>query len=133
MKIILDTNVILSAFITQGLSSRVLDICIDNHMLYISDWIIDEVIGKLENKFKILNDEIKRVKIFLKKAFIQTHPQGEIPKICRDDDDNNILYLAEYTNADIIITGDKDLLILQNHKETDIMNPRTFMKKYHLT
>lgn len=132
MKVILDTNVILSAFITQGMSSRVLDICIDNHSLYISDWIVDEVIEKLRNKFKILHDEIQRVKIFLKRAFIQTHPQGDIPKICRDGDDNNILYLAEYINADVIITGDNDLLILQKHKQTEIINPRAFVEKYHL-
>ena len=36
MKIVLNTDVILSAFITQGLSSRVIDICIDKHQHFIS-------------------------------------------------------------------------------------------------
>ncbi len=43
MKIVFDTNVILSALMSQGLSSRVLDICIDKHQLFISHWIIDRI------------------------------------------------------------------------------------------
>jgi len=131
MKIILDTNVILSAFITQGLSSRVLEICNDKHQLFISSWIINELIGKLKSKFKIPQKEINRFKDFLLTAFRVIQPKGEIPKLCRDKDDNNILYLAQYIDADLIITGDKDLLDLKNFQNCKIINPRTFMEKYH--
>ena len=131
MKIVLDSNVILSAFITQGLSNRVLNICIDKHILFISKWIIDEVLDKLKNKFKIPLKEIKRISTFLESGFHIIEPEGEMPTICRDKDDNNILYLAQYIDADLIITGDKDLLELKIIKKSKIINPRTFMEKYH--
>jgi putative PIN family toxin of toxin-antitoxin system len=131
MKIVFDTNVLLSAFITQGLSTRVLDICIDYHQLFISEFIINEVVEKLEKKFKVNNTEIKKVKNFLINAFVNIKPESEKPSICRDRDDNNILHLADYINADIIITGDKDLLDLKVFNKIDIITPRQFMEKYY--
>jgi len=131
MKIVFDTNVILSALITQGLSSRVLDICIDYHQLYISTFIINEIIDKLENKFLIENIKIKRVKSFIDNSFIKITPTSEIPKICRDKDDNNILQLADFVKSDVIITGDKDLLEIFRFNKIDIITPRQFMEKYY--
>ena len=131
MKIVLDSNVILSAFITQGLSNRVLNICIDKHILFISKWIIDEVLDKLKNKFKIPLKEIKRISTFLESGFHIIEPEGEMPTICRDKDDNNILFLAQYIKADLIITGDKDLLELKSTNKCKIINPRIFMEKFH--
>jgi len=52
-------------------------------------------------------------------------------RVALDKDDNNILYLAQYIDADLIITGDKDLLELKIIKKSMIINPRTFMEKYH--
>ena len=131
MKIVFDTNVLLSAFITQGLSTRVLDICIDYHQLFISKFIMSEVIEKLEKKFKVKNKEIIKIKNFLNNAFSNIEPKSEKPLICRDKDDNNILHLADYINADIIITGDNDLLDLKEFNKIDIISPRQFMEKYY--
>jgi len=131
MKIVFDTNVLLSAFITQGLSTRVLDICIDYHQLFISEFIINEVVEKLEIRFKVKKNEIKNVKIFLTNAFLKIEPKSEKPAICRDKDDNNILQLADYINAHLIITGDKDLLVLKEFNKTVIVSPRQFMEKYY--
>ncbi len=131
MKIVLDTNVILSALITQGLSSRILDLCIDKHVLFISPWIIDEVLNKLDVKFNIPQKEIKKVNNFLLNAFHLIEPKGKIPTLCKDKDDNNILFLAQFTNSELIITGDKDLLELNNFNNCKIINPRTFMEQYH--
>ncbi len=131
MKIVFDTNVILSSLVTQGLSHRVLKICIDNHKLFISKWIINEVIEKLELKFTIKKSEIKRIKEFVLNAFETIEPKGEIPTVCRDKDDNNILHLAEYLNADVIITGDKDLLDLKKFNKTIIITPRIFMEEHY--
>jgi putative PIN family toxin of toxin-antitoxin system len=131
MKIVLDTNVILSALITQGLSSRVFDICIDKHHLYISNWIINEVASKLIAKFKIPNKEIDRVIDFLNNAFMVIDPFGEVPNLCKDKDDNNVLHLAKFIKAHLIITGDKELLKIKKIEGCKIINPRTFIEKYH--
>jgi len=130
MKIVFDTNVILSAFLTQGLSSRVLDICIDLHEINISPWIQKEVIEKLKTKFKISKGELKRVNNFLHSEFNIIKPSGEKPTICRDENDNNILHIANYLKVDLIITGDKDLLVLKEYSGIRIINPRQFMENY---
>ncbi len=132
MKVIFDTNVILSSFITHGLSARVLDICIDHHKLYISAFIINEVTTKLKEKFKVNTKDINKSKEFLLNNFEVVNPRGTMPKICRDIDDNNILHLAEFIKADLIITGDKDLLVLKKYKKTLIITPRDYMEQYNI-
>ena len=131
MKIVFDTNVILSALITQGLSSRVLNICIDKHQLFISPWIINEVLLKLDVKMHVPKSEIERVSIFLDNIFNKINPEGDLPKLCRDKDDNNILLLAQNVKANIIITGDNDLLSLKEYLKTKIISPRQFIEKYY--
>ena len=64
-------------------------------------------------------------------AFIVVEPKSEKPSICRDKDDNNILHVADYINADIIITGDNDLLDLKKFNKIDIVRPRQFMDKHY--
>jgi len=131
MKIVFDTNVILSAILTQGLSSRVLDLCIDEHELFISSWIIDEVSDKLQNKFQFSDNDHKSVLAFLQNVFMFATPTGKIPDACSDKDDNNILHLAEYVQGDLIITGDKDLLSLKLYREIIIIKPRQFMERFY--
>lgn len=131
MKIVFDTNVILSALITQGLSSRVLNICIDKHQLFISPWIVNEVLVKLNVKIHVPKPEIERASLFLDAIFNIILPKGDLPAICRDKDDNNILLLAQNVNANIIITGDNDLLSLKAYLKTKIISPRQFIEKYY--
>jgi len=130
MIVVIDTNVILSALISSGLSARVFDICLDLHDIYISEHIVKEVLDKLETKFKVSQRDINSTKAFIKKAFIKATPEGELPDACRDPDDNNILHLARTIDADLIITGDKDLIVLKKFGNTAIINPRTFIEKY---
>lgn len=131
MKIVFDTNVILSAFITQGLSSRVMDICIDSHRIFISPGIITEVLEKLLTKFRVKVSELKRVKDFLLNVSHKIDPKGPIPTVREDKDDNNILHLSEFVDADLIITGDKDLLVLKKYSNAKIINLRMFMEEFY--
>lgn len=132
MRIILDTNVILSAFLTQGMSCRVLERCTEEHDLYISSWILKEVEEKLEKKFKIRQIDKNEALEFLKSAFWVIQPKGKLPNKSRDKDDNNLLLLADYVSAIALITGDKDLLTLKKYKKTAILPPRDFYQKYLL-
>lgn len=47
--------------------------------------------------------------------------------ICRDPDDDNILAAAVSGNAECIITGDKDLLVLERYESVDLLSPRDFL------
>ena len=47
----------------------------------------------------------------------------------RDEDDNRVLETAVIGNADYIVTGDKDLLVLGHFDEIPICNPADFIEK----
>lgn len=49
-----------------------------------------------------------------------------LPNVVRDRDDNEVLAAAELGGADVIITGDKDLLSLGSFAGIKIVSPRVF-------
>lgn len=129
MRIVFDTNVILSAFLTEGLSNRIFEHCIVHDKIFISDYIISALDRILIRKFKV---EIKDKNLFFKYIdtyFYKIKPRNKVPDICRDADDNNILQIAEFTDADYIITDDKDLLSLKRYGKTEIISPREYYTK----
>lgn len=126
MKIVLDTNVLISVFAFEGFSKEAFEHCFTYHQLHISEWIIEEFEEKMVDKLKVPGDKIEAAVNQIRKGFNVDKPTSKMPTICRDKDDNNILQLAESINADYIITGDHDLLTLINFKGTQIKSPRDF-------
>ena len=53
MKLVLDANVIIAAFATQGLCHALLELCIDQHEIMLSDEILREVARALQKKLKV--------------------------------------------------------------------------------
>ncbi len=51
---------------------------------------------------------------------------GSVVDVCRDTKDNFLLALAKDGNADFLITGDKDLLVLEKYENTQILTYREF-------
>lgn len=131
MKIVIDTNVLISSFLFKGFSADVLDYCKRSHKVYLSNWIVNEFIEKMEGKFKIPKERINYIIILINEFFTIIDPKCKLPELCRDKDDNNVLQLAEYINADYIITGDKDLIVLKEYKGTKIIAPRDFYISEH--
>ena len=126
MKIFFDTNVIISAFITHGHASELFSYCLANHRNYTSDFVIAELEKNL-TKFDYSEEEIKIVTGFLNINFSIISGYNKLEdRICRDEDDNNILAAACKSEVDCIITGDKDLLVLKKYNDISILSPRDF-------
>ena len=85
---------------------------------------------KLLGKFKLSEEQAERFIVLLQERTSVVHPFNELPDVCRDVDDNNVLQLADYIQADCIITGDKDLLVLKSFNKTQIFSPREFYDKF---
>ena len=130
MKIVFDTNVILSSFLTEGIAHRIFYHSLINHKIYFSDFITGELSKILIKKFNVKANDLAEFINFINTNLIKEKPDNKIPYICRDVKDNQILQLAEYVNADIIITGDKDLLVLRKHNKTIITSPRDFFNEH---
>lgn len=127
MKVFLDTNVIISAFITHGHATELMEYCLINHKIYTSDLIIKEVKKNLKTKFVYSDEGISEVINFIKSNFINVGKYKKLQEtISRDVDDDKVLAAAVFENVDCIVTGDKDLLIIKNYKNISILSPGDF-------
>jgi uncharacterized protein len=126
MRVVLDTNVIIAAFATEGLCHAVFEVCLDQHQIVLSNFIIKEVSEALKKKLKLPETAVHEIVLFLKdhSALIN---HGTLPKqISRDAKDDMILALIAEAHADYLVTGDEDLLILNSYANIPILSPRKF-------
>ena len=56
-----------------------------------------------------------------------TAPLPEIGPVCRDPNDDHVIATALALNADVIVTGDKDLLALSQYRSIRILTARAFL------
>lgn len=127
MKILLDTNVLISAFITHGgHSQEILMHAVHAHTLYTTDFILNEFQGKLKKKFRFSPEPVRRFVEFLDHFFQHGKTASLIPAVCRDPEDDQILADAVLNDVDLILTGDQDLLVLKNHRGIRILHPRDY-------
>ena len=126
MKIVFDTNVLIAAFIAQGVCYRLLEHCISHHNLITSEFILDELKEKLINKFEFSAERVGEVEVLLLSRSEVVKPDKLKSPICRDSDDDNILATALAGRCDCIITGDQDLLVLKDFDGIAILSPSDF-------
>jgi len=127
MKILLDTNILVAAFTAYGFCADVTSYCMTEHQIGSSEFILTELAEKLQKKFNFSKSESLEVSGFIRKiALIARYDENNLPKICRDVDDNHILAAAKVLEVDCIVTGDPDLLVLKDYAGIRILNPRNF-------
>lgn len=131
MKIVLDANVIIAAFAARGLCESIMEVCLSEHEIVLSDDLFDEILRNLRLKIKLPTNIVDNICELLREHANISIPEPLASDVCRDPDDIKILGLAVASNADYIVTGDKDLLILKNFQDTPILNPRSFSDILH--
>jgi putative PIN family toxin of toxin-antitoxin system len=126
VRIVLDTNVLVAAFISRGICSELLEHCVQTHELITSLFILNEYRGKMTTKFKFTLDDSNAAINLLRTKMLIVEPVQLDSRISRDEDDDNILATAIAGNCDCIITGDIDLLVLRNFNGIAIIKPADF-------
>jgi uncharacterized protein len=123
-RVLLDTNVLVSAIISRGKARELLNRAIvdKKFSIVISEAILKELRTVLQRpKFKTSKDEIDKIIL----AIIQTgeiiSPESDFKVINEDPDDNIILNAAYDGKVNMIITGDDHLLGLQSFKGIRIL------------
>ena len=71
IKVVLDTNVIIAAFVARGLSNSVFELCLDKFEVIISEYIIKEISKKLIDKIKIPKEKVNEIIDFLKERLAE--------------------------------------------------------------
>ena len=126
MRVVIDTNVYLSHFRFGGLPTRVCLFCLEEADVFISDFLVTETLRVLADKFALRSDQLNFVADTLAQATQFVTPTNPLPTLCRDHDDNHVLQLADFVKADYLITGDKDLLVLEPFGMCRILSPKAF-------
>ncbi len=125
LKIILDTNIYISTFcfdgkIREGFKKILKKVSNDEILILVSDELLKEIEDKFKNGRieKIMKEKYdSRLALeFLNNIYnitTITNPPASLKiNSCRDPEDNMILELAVFEEVDYIVTGDRDLLVL---------------------
>lgn len=131
MRILIDTNILLSGLYFHGLPKKLLsELDLEKFKICVNEEIIAEYKDKIDNKFsksKYKLDRDLREKIFgsFKSFEIVSNLQ-----ICRDPDDDKFINCAIDAKAIYIVSGDNDLLTIKNFAGIEIVTARDFYDKY---
>mgnify|MGYP006331921885 FL=1 len=128
MRVLLDTNVLIAAFIARGTCSEVLEHCVRNHTLVSSKPLLRELDEKLAGKFAFTRQETREVAALLRGKTEMVEPVSLDQPVCRDPDDDVVLATALAGACDCIVTGDKDLLVLERFRQIPILAPADFWR-----
>jgi len=131
VKIVIDTNVIISGIYFGGIPKKLLETVLNNtYQIIISENIIYEyfdVIHRMSKKrmspdaaaTQVLNKLISNAKII--------EPGDIKTPSCEDPDDIKFLQAAIVSNAEFLISGDKHLLDVGKYKGGIVLKPKEFL------
>ena len=128
MKILIDTNVIIAAFLGGGACFELIEDARHIHKLYYSDQILEELKKNLVLKFHFPESKTTEYLNFVSQNFIKCSKAKNVKALCRDKSDDQIIADALENGLDMLVTGDKDLLVLKI-KGIIICNPRDYWKR----
>ncbi|MDR3330355.1 MAG: putative toxin-antitoxin system toxin component, PIN family [Mycoplasmataceae bacterium] len=131
MKILLDTNILISTFALHSTSIKnLLDLCIEKgHKLFIDDYCMNELNDVLTKKFFDIQKNVSTINSIMdlpSVSFVFTDPSKKCSRNVRDAKDERVISSALANQMDVLLTGDKDLLTLKNAK-IPILNPASLM------
>jgi putative PIN family toxin of toxin-antitoxin system len=128
VKAVCDTNVLLAAFLTEGVCAKLLTRARKQQFNLITcPFILHEFERILTRKFSATKQEKENALALITEAAQDTVQPSETPTgACRDKDDDNVLACALEAGADYFVTGDKDLLHLKMFRGVRIITPRDF-------
>ena len=128
-KVVFDTNVYISAFITKGgKAEQAWRLALEGKVeVWTSVAILMEMAGKLREKFHWRDELIKAAIKHIANTAKVIKPSIKINMLA-DEPDNRILECAQGAGAEIIVTGDKHLLDLVSFKGIKISRIADFLK-----
>jgi putative PIN family toxin of toxin-antitoxin system len=128
LKIFLDTNVLVSSFITRGLCADIFRIILSEHHLILCDYVLDELEDVLRRKINLPEKQITSILQYLRTFEIISNHTPPIKIKLRYINDIPVISAAINSKSDIIVTGDKDFLEVSEKYGIKIINARTFFQ-----
>lgn len=131
MLAVIDTNVLLSALLRGRGARPILEALIARRFrLLISETLLEELASVLSRPewLKLIGaDDCRDFLTTIREAATMVRSKGRVT-VCRDPEDNAVLECALAGQADFIVTGDKDLLVLNPFRGIRILKPADFRR-----
>ena len=132
MRVVLDTNVLLSAFaFPDSKPDHVLQRVRRGEVeLFLSSFILAELERILRDKFRLTKRQTNERVTVIRRMATLVEPTERNALVVAKDDDNRILECAVAARADYLVTGDKEhLLPLRSIGATQIVTPAAFLEQ----
>lgn len=128
-RVVLDTNVLVSALITNGKPRRLLLKLRKDHTVVISRKITAELADVLaRDKFGVTEVQTEKFLLAILRKAKLVSPHSRFKVVPEDPDDNEILNVAYSGKADYVVTGDSHLLALKKFKRIPIVTVDEMLK-----
>ena len=124
MKVFLDTNVLVSAFAARGLCADLMRLLLAEHEVCTGEVNLIELRRVLAERLRADPEPIAQVERLLRAQCIVPTPSVVLAIEVRDPDDAWVLATAAVSGAALLVTGDKDLLVLGANASLPIVTPR---------
>ena len=130
IKAVLDTNILLSSLFWKGQPRKIVDLAIENKFRAVtSSDILEELKCVLEEDFsQVPYDVRERILRDILSYSALVIPKKITVKNLRDFQDTKIIACALEAEAEYIVTGDKDLLVLKEYARIKITTAREFLE-----
>lgn len=129
MKVYFDTNVLISAFTARGLCADLMRVVLAEHELMTGEVNLRELRGVLVEKFRAPKALVASIESQLRDHTIIPEPAAPSAIVIRDPDDAWVLATALTSEADMLVTGDQDLLAIAASVSLPILTPRLAWKQ----
>lgn len=126
MRVVLDANVVIAAAAARGLCEAIFELCLQHHQIVVCEGLLSEVQRNLGRKLKLPPDITDEYLRLLRDHAEFLEPEPVPSGVCRDPADEMLLGLVAPGRVDVIVSGDKDLLVLKRFKSSRIVTPRDF-------
>lgn len=126
MRVFLDTNVLVSAFATRGICADVLRVVLAEHTLVTGEVVLQELARVLRGRIGLPPGAVREIDEFLLEQEVTAKPRARALVPERDPDDQWVVASAVESRADVLVTGDRDLLDIAAAAPIKIVDPRGF-------
>jgi uncharacterized protein len=128
MRLVLDTNVVVSALFWNGNERRVLEACVEGSHAMVSA-LLAEAERILLQKFSYPKPDTAAFLRMVVRAADLVAPGESLRVVSADPDDDRVLECAIAGRADRIVTGDKHLLALRAFRGIGIVRPADALRE----
>jgi uncharacterized protein len=126
VRVFLDTNVLVAAFATRGLCADVMRVVLAEHQLNTGEVVLSELRKALRRRIKLPAATVDDILALLREQEVVPKPRKPHNLPIRDPDDRWILASALAGRADVLVTGDRDLLDIADKAPLPVLDPRAF-------